>query len=72
MIDGVFVELEWQICGVCLGDAVVFCSPALFKYLQWLAMVLEAIRKASLLLKPQKCHLRYNDIQFPEHVISTT
>lgn len=69
MMDTVLAGLKWQTCLVYLDDVVVF-SRTFAEHLSRLRRVLEAIRTAQLTIKPEKCHLGFQELKFLGHVVS--
>lgn len=69
MMDTVLAGLKWQTCLVYLDDVVVF-SSSFEEHLTRLRSVLEVIRTAELTIKPEKCHLEFQELKFLGHMVS--
>lgn len=69
MMDTVLAGLKWQTCLVYLDDVVVF-SATFEEHLTRLKGVLQAIRSADLTIKPEKCHLGFEELKFLGHIVS--
>ena len=65
----VLAGLEWRSCFVYIDD-IVIASRTFDEHLQHLCEVLSRLQSAHLLLKPEKCSLLCEEVQFLGHVIS--
>ena len=61
--------LNFQICLVYLDDIILF-SQSIPQHLERLRLLLEALKKANLKLKPSKCKLLREEVAFLGHVVS--
>lgn len=58
-----------KICYVYMDDLIIF-SDTPEEHLKRLEIVFEALRKAGLMLKPEKCHFMKESVEFLGHIIS--
>ena len=62
-------QLNWVTCLVYLDDVIVY-GTTFDEHIQRLEQVMERIRQANLKLKPEKCHLFQQEVEFLGHLIS--
>lgn len=68
-MDIVLSGLNFEICLVYLDDIIIF-SDSVNTHLERLQKVFERLRVANLKLRPDKCKLLKNQVQFLGHVVS--
>ena len=69
MMETVLRGLHWRTLLIYLDDIVVF-STSVSDHCKRLAQVFERLRSANLKLKPKKCHLFKDKVQYLGHVVS--
>ena len=69
MMETVLRGLHWRTLLIYLDDIVVF-STSITDHCKRLAQVFERLRSANLKLKPKKCHLFKQKVQYLGHVVS--
>ena len=69
VMDIAMAGLNFQICLVYLDDIILF-SQSIPQHLERLQLLLEALKKANLKLKPSKCKLLREEVAFLGHVVS--
>ncbi len=70
LMDVVLSGLLWKNCLVYMDDIIVF-GRSFDEHLDNLTLVLDALRAANITLKPSKCKLFCEEIQFLGHVVSS-
>lgn len=69
LMDVVLSGLLWRTCLVYMDDIIVF-GRSFEEHMDNLTQVLDALRAANITLKPSKCKLFCEEIQFLGHVVS--
>jgi len=69
LMDLVLAALLWEACLVYLDDVIIF-STSFEQHLQRLDAVMQRLLQAGLKLKPRKCQLFQERVQFLGHVVS--
>lgn len=69
MMNNAFAGLTWQCCLVYLDDIIIF-SKDFDDHLRDLALVFQRIEEHGLKLKPKKCHVCCNEVEYLGHIIS--
>lgn len=68
-IDIILSGLRWRTCLVYLDDIIVF-SSTMDDHIRRLREVVSLLSKATVTLKPEKCHLFETKVHYPGHVRS--
>ena len=69
-MECVLAGLQWQICLLYIDDIIVF-SPDFDTHIARLREILQRINKAGLKLKPNKCHLFKQEVEYLGHIVSS-
>jgi len=69
MMNNAFAGLTWQCCLVYLDDIIVY-SRNFDDHLRDLALVFRRVDEHGLRMKPSKCHIACNKVQYLGHVLS--
>jgi hypothetical protein len=68
LMEKVLEGLQWKILALYLDDIIVF-APTQEEHLKRLSTVLDRCRKAGLKLKPTKCDLMRDSVEFLGHIV---
>ena len=69
LMERVLAGLQWQLCLVYIDDIIIF-SRTVEEHLQQLQTVFTRLKSAGLKLKPKKCHLFKQKVQYLGHIVS--
>jgi len=69
LIDTVLAPFKWTIALVYLDDIICY-SKNFDEHMEHLSLILAALRKARLTLKPSKCHFATKELKFLGHIVS--
>ena len=69
LMERVLAGLQWRICLVYIDDIIIF-SATVDDHLQQLDEVFGRLKAAGLKLKPKKCHLFQQKVQYLGHIVS--
>lgn len=69
LMESVLRGLQWQICLVYLDDVIVF-SHTFEEHVERLQLIFDRIKEAGLKLKPGKCHMLQQRVNYLGHVVS--
>lgn len=65
----VLIQRQWKSCLVYFSDVMIYFE-SIDGHRHCLRNILEAIRSADLAIKPKKCHLGHEEVNYFGHVIS--
>ncbi len=63
--------LQWETCLVYIDDIIVYASD-FDQHIQRVDQVLDRIKQAGMMLRPDKCHMLQTEVVFLGHVVSNT
>ena len=69
LMERVLAGLQWKICLVYIDDIIVF-GRTVEEHLEQLQAVFSRLKAAGLKLKPRKCHLFKQQVQYLGHLVS--
>ena len=70
LMERILTGLQWKILALYLDDIIIFAGDV-DEHLQRLRLVFERCRAAGLKLKPKKCNLLKESVQFLGHVVDS-
>lgn len=70
LMQVVLAGLDWNSCFVYLDD-ILIASKTFDEHMKHLREVFNRLRKATLRLKPKKCHILRSEVQYLGHVVSS-